>query len=117
MAYCIPFYMNGDPKFLEQHASCVSPRHSALMLLDIYRSESPIPCACQKIIPPTALLLETCTNLVLAAVSIGVLSGAGGGTLSGESQVLVDEELAGAGVGSGAQSETDDDDWEEFCSC
>jgi hypothetical protein len=50
------------------------------------------------------------TDLVLAAVSIGALSGAVSGTLSGESQVLVDEELAGGGVGSGAQSETDDDD-------
>lgn len=47
---------------------------------------------------------------MLAAVSIGALSGAVSGTLSGESQVLVDEELAGGGVGSGAQSETDDDD-------
>lgn len=38
------------------------------------------------------------------------LSGTGGSALSGESQVLVDEELAAAGVGSGTQGETDDDD-------
>lgn len=62
-----------------------------------------------KIIPPTTLLLESLDNLVLA-VSALVLSGAGSGTLAAESQVLVDEELAGAGVGSGAQSETNDDD-------
>lgn len=38
------------------------------------------------------------------------LGGASGSALSGEAQVLVDEELAAAGVGSGTKGKTDDDD-------
>lgn len=47
-------------------------------------------------------------NLMLAVAV--VLGGASGSALSGETQVLVDEELAAAGVGSGTKSKTDDDD-------
>lgn len=39
-----------------------------------------------------------------------VLGGASGSALSGETQVLVDEELTAHGVGSGSQGEADDDD-------
>lgn len=47
-------------------------------------------------------------NLV-AAVAV-VLGGTSGSALAGETQVLVDEELAAAGVGSGTKGESDDDD-------
>jgi hypothetical protein len=43
-------------------------------------------------------------------VAVVVLGGAGSGALSGESQVLVDDEFAADRVASGAQAETDDDD-------
>lgn len=39
-----------------------------------------------------------------------VLGGASGSALSGETQVLVDEEFAAAGVGSGTKGKTDNDD-------
>jgi hypothetical protein len=45
--------------------------------------------------------------VIAVAVALG---GASGSALSGETQVLVDEELAAAGVGSGTKGKTDDDD-------
>jgi hypothetical protein len=52
--------------------------------------------------------LHNLVTLALTLTTVAVTSGARSSTLSGETEVLVDDELSGDGVGGSAESEAND---------